>query len=56
MEFLSENAGTIIVTLILATIVVSIIMKLNKDKKSGKCVCGKDCGCCSASCHKQKSH
>lgn len=42
MEFLSENAGTIIVTLILATIVVSIIMKLNKCCLHGA-ICSSDC-------------
>ena len=49
MEWLSQNAGTIMVGLILIAIVAGIICKMIKDKKSGKgtCSCGSDCSKCS---------
>lgn len=50
-----ENAGTIIVSLLLAGVVYAIIRTLRRDKKQGKSACGGKCGCCpmSGSCHKQ---
>ena len=50
-----ENAGTILVSILLAGLVTGIIVKLRKDKKRGKTSCGGNCGCCplSGSCHKQ---
>ena len=53
IEFLSANMGTIFVILILAAVVGMIILKLKKDKKSGKSSCGCGCGGCpnSALCH-----
>ena len=50
-----ENAGTIIVSLMLTGLVVLIIVRLRRDKKQGKSSCGANCGCCpmAGSCHKQ---
>ena len=55
LQWFSENAGTIAVSLILATVVAAIIVKLRKDKRQGRSSCGGNCGCCpmSGSCHKQ---
>lgn len=43
LEFLTANFGTIIVASVLALILIGIILKISKDKKSGKGSCG--CGC-----------
>ncbi len=43
LAWLSDNIGTIIVSLILICIVTAVIVKMVKDKKSGKGSCG--CGC-----------
>ncbi len=54
LQGLADNAGTIIVCLVLAGVVTGIIIRLRKDKKQGKSSCGCNCGCCpmSGSCHK----
>ena len=46
--------ATVIISLILAAIVVSIILKIIKDKKAGKSSCGCGCSSCpmSGECHK----
>jgi hypothetical protein len=51
-----NNAGTIAVSLILAGVVAAIIIRLRKDKKQGKSLCGGNCGGCpmAGSCHKQE--
>ena len=53
LNFLSSYGGTIIVALIIIGIVSAIIIKMIKDKKSGKSSCGCNCGCCpnSSACH-----
>ena len=50
-----ENAGTIVVSLLLIGLVTLSIVRLRKDKKQGKSSCGCNCGCCpmASSCHKQ---
>ncbi|MBR4577662.1 MAG: FeoB-associated Cys-rich membrane protein [Clostridia bacterium] len=52
---IAENAGTIVVTLVLVGIVAAILVKMRKDKKQGKSSCGCSCGSCpmSGACHKQ---
>ncbi len=53
LAWLSENLGTIIITLILIAIVAAIVISMIRDKKKGKTSCGCDCahcGCCGA-CH-----
>ena len=54
LQGIAENAGTIIVSLLLTGIVVLIVVRLRKDRKKGKCSCGGQCGCCpmAGSCHK----
>ncbi len=49
-----ENAGTIVVSLLLAGLVALIIVRLRRDRKRGKSSCGANCGCCpmAGSCHK----
>lgn len=57
-EFLAENAGTIIVFLMVVACITAIILKMVRDKKKGKTSCGSSCGCCpnSALCHKGKQN
>ncbi len=53
LEFLTQNAGTILVGAVLVLILVSAFMKIKKDKKNGKgCGCG--CSGCPSQgiCHK----
>ncbi len=55
MAWLTDNLGTIVVSLILTAIVAAIVVSMIRDKKKGKSSCGCDCahcGCC-GSCHKQ---
>ena len=56
MDWIGQNAGTIIISLILLVAVVAAVRKLWKDKKQkgGSCGCG--CGSCSSCgmCHTQK--
>ena len=54
LAWLTANLGTIIVTLILIGIVAAIIVKMIKDKKSGKGSCGCGCEHCAmhGKCHK----
>ena len=54
VETISENAGTIAVSLLLIGLITLIIIRLRRDKKQGKSSCGGNCGCClmSGSCHK----
>ncbi|MDD6826904.1 MAG: FeoB-associated Cys-rich membrane protein [Oscillospiraceae bacterium] len=43
------NIWDIIIGLILAAIIISAIIKIIKNKKSGKCSCG-SCSACSGNC------
>lgn len=54
--WLSENIGTIIVSIILILIVASVIIKMVRDKKKGKSSCGCGCSSCamSGACHGKK--
>lgn len=56
MSFISENLSTIIITLIIAVIFFSIIVKGIKNRKNGKHSCGCGCSGCAASefCHKKE--
>ncbi len=53
LTFITQNAGTIIVGLIVLALVVLIIRSMIADKKAGKSSCGGNCGCCGngAACH-----
>ena len=54
LTWLSQNLGTIVVLLIVASILTGIIIKMVKDKRKGNSSCG--CGCSSCAmrdkCHK----
>ena len=54
LQWIGENAGTIIVSIVLAALVAVIVVRLRRDRKRGKSSCGCNCGCCpmSGSCHK----
>ena len=56
LQGIADNAGTIVVTLVLTGVVAAIIIRLRKDKKQGKSLCGGNCGGCpmAGSCHKQQ--
>ncbi len=53
MEFILENLASIIVLIVVAVIVGTIVFKLIRDKKAGKCSCGCGCNGCpnSGNCH-----
>ncbi len=54
MQWIVENGGTVIVTLVMIAIAAAIIVTMRKDKKKGKSSCGYNCGCCpmAGTCHK----
>ena len=45
-SFISENAGTIAVSLILLILVALAVRKIAADRKAGKHSCGGNCGGC----------
>lgn len=55
LAFLKENLSTIIIGLIVLAVVVSLVVKLIRDKKNGKSSCSCGCEHCAASdvCHKK---
>lgn len=55
--WLMSNWGSIIVVMVLAVIIALIIIKMVKDKKSGKTSCGCACSNCAMrdSCHSNKN-
>lgn len=54
LTWLSDNLGTIIVSLILIAIVTAIIVNMIRDRKKGKNSCGCGCEHCAlhGKCHK----
>ncbi|MBO7708976.1 MAG: FeoB-associated Cys-rich membrane protein [Lachnospiraceae bacterium] len=56
LNVLMNNAGTILVSLILIGVVILITAGFYKDRKKGRSCCGCNCGCCpmSGTCHKNK--
>ena len=54
LQGITDNAGTIIVSLVLIALVTGIILQLRRDKKQGKSACSGSCGCCpmAGSCRK----
>jgi len=48
MEWIAENIGTIIISLILLAVIAAVVRKLWKDKKQKKSSCGCSCGSCSS--------
>ena len=55
LQWIGENAGTIVGSLLLIALVTWIVIRMRKDRKQGKSSCGCNCGCCpmAGSCHKQ---
>ncbi len=55
LQGIIDNAGTIVISLMLIVMVAGILVLLHRDKKQGKSSCGGNCGCCpmSGSCHNQ---
>lgn len=55
LTWLVSNAGTLLVSTVLITIVILIIVKLIRNKKKGKSTCGGNCTHCPMcrSCHKK---
>ncbi|MBR5417052.1 MAG: FeoB-associated Cys-rich membrane protein [Clostridiales bacterium] len=53
MAWLTDNLGTIIISLILLVVVGLVIYKMISDKRKGKSSCGCNCGSCPSSsiCH-----
>jgi Flp pilus assembly protein protease CpaA len=56
LEWITLNAGTLLISLLLIGLVALIILQLRRDKKQGKSSCGGACGGCpmSGSCHRQQ--
>lgn len=56
LNWLAQNAATIILSIVLITAVAMIIIHLVKNKKKGKTSCGCGCQNCpmSGSCHSKK--
>lgn len=51
LHFLASNAGTIVLSAVLAVIVGSIVVHLLRQKKRGQSTCGGGCAECSGTCH-----
>lgn len=47
LVWLSQNLGTVLISVGLMLIVGGILYKMRKDKKAGKSSCGGDCAHCS---------
>ncbi len=56
LQWFTENAGTLIVSLLLVCMVGGILVHLHREKKRGRSSCGGGCGACpmSGTCHRQK--
>ena len=54
LAWLTENLGTIVISLILISIVTAVIVGMVRDKKQGKGSCGCGCEHCAmhGKCHK----
>lgn len=56
LDFIVDNLGTILITVVLVTILAAIVVKLVRDKRKGKSSCGGNCAHCAlgGSCHDDK--
>lgn len=54
-DWLAENLGTILITLVLFAVLAGIVVSMYRDKKKGKSSCGCGCEHCAmhGTCHKQ---
>ena len=50
-EWISQNLGTIVVTILLIAAVAGVIYKMIKDKNQGRSCCGGSCSQCNACGH-----
>ena len=55
LQAIVDNAGTILVSLMLIGIVAAAIMKIRRDRKQGKSSCGCGCSSCpmAGACHRK---
>lgn len=44
--WLINNIGTVLISLGLVTILVGVVVYMIREKKKGKCTCGKSCSTC----------
>ena len=56
LDFIVDNLGTILITVVLVTFLAAIVVKLVRDKRKGKSSCGGNCAHCALgdSCHGDK--
>ena len=56
LDFIVDNLGTILITVVLVTILAAIVVKLVRDKRKGKSSCGGNCAHCALGgyCHGDK--
>ena len=57
LEFIKDNVGTIVISLILIGIFALIIKSMIREKKKGKSSCGCNCAHCAmtGACHTSKT-
>lgn len=55
MDWIRQNLGTIVVSVVLAIVVALVILKMLRDRKNGKSSCSCGCGGCAMkdTCHKK---
>lgn len=53
--YLTENIGTILITILLVLIVAGIIRSMIRDKKKGRSVCSGSCAHCGMCAHGGKA-
>ena len=46
LDFIVDNLGTILITVVLVTILAAIVVKLVREKRKGKSSCGGNCSHC----------
>lgn len=53
VQWLTDNLGNILISLLLAAVVILAVHKIIKDKRQGKSSCGCNCSHCamSGACH-----
>ena len=56
LQFLANNGGTILVSVLLAVIVVAVARYMIRQKKQGNSSCGCGCEHCSSHCHTKHCH